>query len=103
MSEIQRGTTPAPGEGESVWLLGDLFEVKLAGEDTGGAYSMVEETSPTGTKEGEADGGWACGRAGATRSRGVRGRVLRDARRLRSRRLGSCVVSGVPLATNMPP
>jgi quercetin dioxygenase-like cupin family protein len=46
MSEIQRGTTPALGEGESVWFLGDLFEVKLAGEDTGGAYSMVEETSP---------------------------------------------------------
>ena len=46
MSEIQRDTLVPPGEGESVWLLGDLFEVKLAGEDTGGAYSMVEETSP---------------------------------------------------------
>ena len=46
MPEIQRGTTLAPGEGDSVWLLGDLFEVKLAGEDTGGAYSMVEEMSP---------------------------------------------------------
>lgn len=46
MSEIQRGTTPSLGEGASVWFLGDLFEVKLAGEDTGRAYSMVEETSP---------------------------------------------------------
>ena len=45
MSETQRGTL-SPGEGESVWFLGDLFEVKLASEDTGGAYSIVEETSP---------------------------------------------------------
>jgi len=27
-------------------LVGDLIEVKLASEDTGGAYSMVEVTSP---------------------------------------------------------
>jgi mannose-6-phosphate isomerase-like protein (cupin superfamily) len=46
MAEIQRGTHVPPGEGESVWLVGDLIEVKLASEDTGGAYSMVEETSP---------------------------------------------------------
>ena len=46
MSEIQRGTHLPPGEGESVWLVGDLIEVKLASEDTGGAYSMVEVTSP---------------------------------------------------------
>ncbi len=46
MSEIQRGTHLPPGEGESAWLVGDLIEVKLASEDTGGAYSMVEETSP---------------------------------------------------------
>ena len=46
MSEIRRGTHLPPGEGESVWLVGDLIEVKLASEDTGGAYSMVEETSP---------------------------------------------------------
>jgi quercetin dioxygenase-like cupin family protein len=46
MSEIQRGTLVPPGEGESVWLVGDLIEVKLASEDTGGAYSMVQETSP---------------------------------------------------------
>src|SRR5215210_568539 len=46
MSEIQRGPLVPPGEGESVWLVGDLIEVKLASEDTGGAYSMVEETSP---------------------------------------------------------
>jgi len=37
-----------PGEGESVWLVGDLITVKLQGEDTGGAYSLVEETSHPG-------------------------------------------------------
>jgi quercetin dioxygenase-like cupin family protein len=46
MSEIQRGTLVPPGAGESVWLVGDLIEVKLTSEDTGGAYSMVEVTSP---------------------------------------------------------
>ena len=46
MSEIRRGTHVPPGEGESVWLVGDLIEVKLASEDTGGAYSVVQETSP---------------------------------------------------------
>src|SRR5918911_1365510 len=46
MSEIQRGTLVPPGEGDSVWLVGDLIEVKLASEDTGGAYGMVQETSP---------------------------------------------------------
>src|SRR3989337_1182257 len=48
MSEIQRGTLVPPGEGESVWLVGDLIEVKLASEDTGGADSMAEGTSPPG-------------------------------------------------------
>jgi mannose-6-phosphate isomerase-like protein (cupin superfamily) len=37
-----------PGEGKSVWLVGDLVTVKLQGEDTGGAYSLVEETSHPG-------------------------------------------------------
>src|SRR5215213_698016 len=46
MSEIQRGTHRPRGEGESVWLGGDLIEVKLASEATGGAYSMVEVTIP---------------------------------------------------------
>ena len=39
-------THTAPGEGESVWLVGDLIEVRLSAEVTGGAYSMIEETSP---------------------------------------------------------
>jgi mannose-6-phosphate isomerase-like protein (cupin superfamily) len=41
-------THTAPGEGESVWLVGDLIEVRLSAEDTGGAYSMIEETTPPG-------------------------------------------------------
>ena len=35
-----------PGEGKLVWLVGDQITVKLESEDTGGAYSLVEETSP---------------------------------------------------------
>ncbi len=47
MSEGQSSRThTAPGEGESVWLVGDLIEVRLSAEDTGGAYSMIEETTP---------------------------------------------------------
>ena len=48
MSEGQSRTHTAPGKGKSVWLVGDLIEVKLSAEDTGGAYSMIEETSPPG-------------------------------------------------------
>ena len=48
MSEGQSRTYSAPGEGASVWLVGDLITVKLASEDTGGAYSLVEETTPPG-------------------------------------------------------
>ena len=48
MSEGKSGTHTAPGEGKSVWLVGDLIKLKLTSEDTGGAYSMIEETSPPG-------------------------------------------------------
>jgi quercetin dioxygenase-like cupin family protein len=48
MSDIQNnGTHVPPGEGKSVWLVGDLITVKLEGEDAGGAYSLVEEMTPT--------------------------------------------------------
>ena len=46
MTEGQSGTYVPPAEGNSVWLVGDLITVKLASEDTGGAYSIIEETSP---------------------------------------------------------
>ncbi len=49
MSESQgNARLVAPGGGESVWLVGDLIEVKLSAQDTGGAYSMIEETTPPG-------------------------------------------------------
>lgn len=48
MSKGQSRIHTASGEGESVWLVGDLIEVKLSAEDTGGAYSMIEETTPPG-------------------------------------------------------
>lgn len=47
MSDAQSsGTHVPPGKGKSVWLVGDLVTVKMEGEDTGGAYSLVEETTP---------------------------------------------------------
>ncbi|WP_166174922.1 cupin domain-containing protein [Rubrobacter tropicus] len=51
MDTEARGKGPVkvpPGGGRSVWLVGDLIEVKLSSEDTGGAYSLVEETTPPG-------------------------------------------------------
>jgi len=36
----------ASGEGESVWLLGDLYTFKAVSEDTGGAFALWETTSP---------------------------------------------------------
>lgn len=35
-----------PGEGESIWLLGDLYTFKAVSEDTGGAFALWETTSP---------------------------------------------------------
>jgi mannose-6-phosphate isomerase-like protein (cupin superfamily) len=46
MSHSQSGTYVSPGEGESVWLVGDLITVKVASEDTDGAFSIAEETTP---------------------------------------------------------
>ena len=46
MEARNSGTYLPPGGGKSVWLVGDLITVKLEGEDTGGAYSLVEETTP---------------------------------------------------------
>jgi mannose-6-phosphate isomerase-like protein (cupin superfamily) len=46
MSHSQSGTYVSPGEGESVWLVGDLITVKVASGDTDGAFSIAEETTP---------------------------------------------------------
>ena len=46
MSHSQSGTYVSQGEGESVWLVGDLITVKVASEDTDGAFTIVEESTP---------------------------------------------------------
>jgi mannose-6-phosphate isomerase-like protein (cupin superfamily) len=42
------GFTLRAGEGEARWWLGSLAVIKATGEDTGGAYSLVEVTEPAG-------------------------------------------------------
>jgi hypothetical protein len=48
MVELQNNATHVlpPGEGKSVWLVGTQITVKLESEDTGGAYSVMENISP---------------------------------------------------------
>jgi hypothetical protein len=46
--EEKGGVHLRPGEGASVWLGGDLVTVKLDSTDTGGAYALVEVTTPPG-------------------------------------------------------
>jgi len=36
------------GEGRSVWVVGDLYTIKASGDDTGGAFSLVEAIVPPG-------------------------------------------------------
>lgn len=42
----QRARYMPSGEGESVWLLGDLYTFKAVSEDTDGAFALWETTSP---------------------------------------------------------
>jgi len=35
-----------PGAGESVWLLGDTYTLKIAGAQTGGAFALLEAVVP---------------------------------------------------------
>ena len=37
-----------PGEGETVWLLGDTYTLKISGEQTGGAFTLLEAVVPLG-------------------------------------------------------
>jgi mannose-6-phosphate isomerase-like protein (cupin superfamily) len=37
-----------PGEGEAVWLLGDTYTLKISGEQTGGAFTLLEAVVPLG-------------------------------------------------------
>ena len=41
-------TQLGPGEGRSVWVLGELVTYKVTGEQTGGACSLFEVSSPPG-------------------------------------------------------
>jgi len=36
------------GEGDALWMLGGLYEVRLSGAETGGAVTMIEFTVPEG-------------------------------------------------------
>ena len=38
----EQGIKLQPGEGKSLWVLGDLYTFKVVGEDTGGSFSLIE-------------------------------------------------------------
>lgn len=42
------GYVLAPGEGPATWFLGALMTVKAGGEQTGGAFTLLEWTAPPG-------------------------------------------------------
>lgn len=44
----EQAITIAPGAGSKTWLLGDTYTVKLAGAQTGGAFSLLEAIVPPG-------------------------------------------------------
>ena len=37
-----------PGEGRTVWVVGDRYTIKASGEETGGAFALVEAIVPPG-------------------------------------------------------
>ena len=37
-----------PGEGRTVWVVGDRYTIKTSGEDTGGAFALIEALVPPG-------------------------------------------------------
>lgn len=45
---VQQVKYLVPGEGQAVWVLGDLYTFKLNSEDTEGEFAMWECTSPAG-------------------------------------------------------
>src|SRR5687768_17579851 len=46
--EKQDAVYVPPGEGEAVWLLGDTYTLKISGEQTGGAFTLLEAVVPLG-------------------------------------------------------
>ena len=48
--EVETGVTHVlPGEGRSLWVLGELVTYKTTSEQTGGAYSLFEVTTQPGS------------------------------------------------------
>ena len=45
-SEKKAAVHVPPGEGETVWLLGDTYTLKISGEQTGGAFTLLEAVVP---------------------------------------------------------
>jgi quercetin dioxygenase-like cupin family protein len=37
------------GKGRAVWVVGDHYTVKCSGEDTGGAFTLIEVLVPPGS------------------------------------------------------
>lgn len=49
MESIERSiNSVSSGEGETLWVLGDLYELKATGEETGGTFALWETTTPPG-------------------------------------------------------
>jgi quercetin dioxygenase-like cupin family protein len=44
---MNNGVLPA-GEGQSIWVVGDRYTIKSSGNDTGGAFAMIEAIVPPG-------------------------------------------------------
>lgn len=48
-TNIQRGVHVAPGEGESLWVVGDTYTLKGTAENTGGSLLLFEASIPPGS------------------------------------------------------
>jgi mannose-6-phosphate isomerase-like protein (cupin superfamily) len=46
--QVRRPYALSTGEGKAYWFLGTLFEVKAAGKETAGVFSLIEELNPPG-------------------------------------------------------
>ena len=44
---MNNGFLPA-GEGRSIWVVGDRYTIKCGGNETGGAFAMIEAVVPPG-------------------------------------------------------
>jgi quercetin dioxygenase-like cupin family protein len=48
MTTIATSTYVKQGEGQSLWVLGSLFDIKAGAQETGGSLAVVEMTFPPG-------------------------------------------------------